>query len=80
MVKYISQINRGFVMFFKKENSLLSWLDCEQYRKNQYKKKEYKQHSSMFKVLRCLSYYLNLTDLLMIPVIDTFSISTRKGS
>ena len=34
-------------VFFK-----ISWLDCEQYGKNQYKKKEHNQHSSAFKVLR----------------------------
>ena len=42
-------------MFF--ENSRLrffkiSWLICEQYGKNQYKKKEDNNHSSVFKVLR----------------------------
>ena len=41
-VKCISQINGGLIMFF--ENSgirffKISWLDCEQYGKNQYKKK-----------------------------------------
>ena len=34
-------------IFFK-----ISWLDCEQYGKNQYKKKDHKQHSSVYKVLR----------------------------
>ena len=37
-VKYIGQINGGLIMFFRKfENS---WLDCEKYGMNQYKKKE----------------------------------------
>ena len=35
------------VRFFK-----ISWFDCDQYGKNQYKKKEHNQHSSVFKVLR----------------------------
>ena len=47
-VQYISQINGGLILFFG--NSIIrffktSWLDCEQYGKNQYKKKEHKQHS-----------------------------------
>ena len=53
-VKYISQINgdlRFFanlrIRFFK-----ISWLDCEQYGKNHYKKKEHNQHNSVFTVLR----------------------------
>ena len=31
---------------------LISWLDSEQYRKNQYKKKEHNQHILVFKVLK----------------------------
>ena len=54
-VKNICQINGGLIMFF--ENSRLrffkiSRLICEQYGKNQYKKKEHNHHSSVFKVLR----------------------------
>ena len=30
----------------------ISWLDCEQYGKNQYMKQERNQYSSVFKVLR----------------------------
>ena len=42
-------------MFFR--NSIIrffniSWLNCEQFPKNQYKKKEQKQNSSVFKVLK----------------------------
>ena len=42
-------------MFF--ENSKIrflkmSWPDCKQYGKNQYKKKEHNQYSLVFKVLR----------------------------
>ena len=42
-------------MFFRKlENKVIkiSWLDYGQCGKNQYKKKEDNQHSSVFKVLR----------------------------
>ena len=44
-VKYISQINGGLIMFFRKfKNKIFySWLDCEQYGKNQNKKKEHNQ-------------------------------------
>ena len=51
MFKYISQINGGMIMFLGKILDV-SWLDCEQYRKNKCKKKEHKQHSSLFEVLR----------------------------
>ena len=55
-VKYIIQINRG-LMFFGNWGIrffLKSWLDCEQYGNNTKKKikKEYNQHSLMFKMLR----------------------------
>ena len=39
----------------------ISWLSCEQYGKNKYKKKKHNQHSSVFTVLKQLSYYLNVT-------------------
>ena len=54
-VKYISQISRGLIIFFgnlRIRFFKISWLDCEQYGKNQYKKKERNQQSSVFKVLR----------------------------
>ena len=54
-VKDISQISRGLVMFFRNLRIRffkISWLDCGQNGKNQYKKKERNQHSSVFKVLR----------------------------
>ena len=51
MVKYISQINGGLIMFFRKI-FLISLLDCEQYGKNKYKEKGLEQCSSLFKVLR----------------------------
>ena len=51
MVKYISQINGGLIMFLGKIFKI-SWLDCEHYRNNKYKKKDYKQYSSLLKVLR----------------------------
>ena len=39
-VKYISQINRGLIMFFWKFKNIFlnysSWLDCKQYGKNQH--------------------------------------------
>ena len=41
------------------------WLDCEPYGKNQCKKKEYTQHSSVFKQLKKLS----LANLLKITFI-----------
>ena len=42
------RFNHIFQIF---ENKILKiiWLDCEAYGKNQYKKKEYSQHSSVFK-------------------------------
>ena len=43
--------------------------DFEQYGKKQYKKKEHNQQSVMIKVLWQLSYYLNVTDPLIIPLI-----------
>ena len=39
---------------------------------NKYKKKEHKQHSLLFKVLRSLSYYSNVTDPSIIPWIFIF--------
>ena len=54
-----SQINVGLIVFSIFGNSIrffkissLSWLDCEQYGKNQNKKKEQNQHISVFNVLR----------------------------
>ena len=38
-------------MFFRKIFEI-SWPDCEEYGKNKYNKKEHKQYSSLFKVLR----------------------------
>ena len=43
--------------------------------KNQYKKKEHKQHSSLFK----LSYYLNVKDSLIIAVIFIFLFCCEKS-
>ena len=45
------------IMFFenfRKRFLLISWLDCEQYRKNQYKKQERNQYISVFKELQYL--------------------------
>ena len=53
-VKYIARINGGFIMFFGNSRIRFfqtSWLDCEQYGQNQYKKKEHNEHSSVFNVL-----------------------------
>ena len=48
-VKYIGQINGGLIMFFRKfENS---WLYCEKYGMNQYKKKEHNQQFSVQSVM-----------------------------
>ena len=35
--------------------SFVIWFDCESYGKNQYKKKQYKQHSSVFKELKTMN-------------------------
>ena len=51
---------------------IISWLDCEQHGKNQYRKKEHNQHGSVFKALRQLSYFVNVTDPLIIPMILIF--------
>ena len=59
-------------MFFASSRIRFSWLDCEQYGKKQYKKKEHNQHTSMFKVLRILSFYFNITHPLIIPMIFIF--------
>ena len=48
-VNYISQTNEGLIMFFANSRIRvfkISWLDCEQYGKNQYKKQERNQHST----------------------------------
>ena len=42
-VKYINQINVGLIMFYGNSRirfCQMSWFNCEQYGKNQYKKKE----------------------------------------
>ena len=44
--------NKGLIMFFQNSRVKLPyiiWLDCEPYEKNQYEKKEYNQHTSVFK-------------------------------
>ena len=54
-VKCISQINGGLIVFFGNSRirfPKISWLDCGQCGKNQYKKKEHNQHSSVVKVSR----------------------------
>ena len=51
--KCISQINGCLIMFFGNSRVRflkISWLDCGQCGKNQYKKKEHNQHSSVFSV------------------------------
>ena len=48
----------------------MSWLNCEQYGKNQCKKKEHNQQSS---------YYLNVTDRLVIPMICIFLSCCEKA-
>ena len=50
----------------------ISWLDCEKYGKNQCKKMKDNQHSSVSELLRKLSYYLIVTDPLIISMIFTF--------
>ena len=59
--------------------SFLCWLNCEQYGKNQYNKKEHNQHSSVFKVLNNFSCCLNVTDPLIIPVIYIFLSCCEKA-
>ena len=46
-VKYISQINVGLIWNLRIRFFQISWPNCEQYRKNQYKKK---QHNQQFRV------------------------------
>ena len=46
---------------------------------NKYKKKEQKQYNSLFKILRSLSYYLNVTDPLIIPLIFVFLSCCEKA-
>ena len=48
--------------------------------KNQYMKKEYNQHCSVFEVLRYFSYYLNVTDPLTTPLIFFIFLSCRENS
>ena len=52
-VKYINEINEVLIIFFANSGIRffkLSWLDCEQYGKNQNEEKEHNQHSSVFSV------------------------------
>ena len=82
-VKYISQINRGLIMFFTKSRDTffkiiwMAWLWT--IGKTRYKKNEHNQHSSVFKVLRSHSYSLNVTDSLLIPVIFIFLSCCEKA-
>ena len=65
-------------MFFgnlKKRFLKIIWLDCEQYGKNLYKKKEHNQNSSVFLLLS----YLNVKDRLIIPFIFTFLFCREKA-
>ena len=53
-VKCISQINGGLISFFRKfANKIfkITWLDCEYFGKNQYKKKEHNQQFSVQSVM-----------------------------
>ena len=50
--------DRGLNMLFLNSRIkvlLIIWFDCESYGKNQYKKKQYKQHSSVFKELKTMN-------------------------
>ena len=60
-VQYISQINGGLIMFFQNLRIQLFGL-------NRYEKRN-KQHSSVFKVWKWISFFLNGTDPLIIPLI-----------
>ena len=51
---------------------LIGWFDCEQYGKYQFLKQENNQNSSVFTLFWLLSYYLNITDSLIIPLIFIF--------
>ena len=60
------QMNRtdfvGCLLFdyvFRKFENKIIWLDCEPYGNNQYKKKEYNQHSSVFKEFKNNYTYQN---------------------
>ena len=72
-VKYTSEINEGLVMFLANSGIRFkySWLDCEQYGKNRYKKKEHNQHSSVFSVRI-------IADPLIISMIFIFSSSRNN--
>ena len=72
MVKYVSLKLMEVCSCFSERLFKISWLESEQYGKNQYKKRKHKQHSSVFKVLRELSFYLNVIDPLIIPLIFIF--------
>ena len=50
----------------------ISCLNCGQCGENQYRKKEHNQHGSVFKALRQLSYFVNVTDPLIISMILIF--------
>ena len=63
-VQYISQINGGLIMFFQNLRIQLFGL-------NWYEKRN-KQHSSVFKVWKWISYCLNGIDPLIIPLIFIF--------
>ena len=55
------------IRFFK-----ISWLDCEQYGKNQHKKKEHNEHGSVFKLFDNFHNCLNVTGPLINPIIFIF--------
>ena len=50
----------------------ISCLNCGQCGENQYRKKEHNQRGSVFKALRQLLYFVNVTDPLIIPMILIF--------
>ena len=61
-----------FFWFFRIRFLKISCLNCGQCGENQYRKKEHNQHGSVFKALRQLSYFVNVTDPLIIPMILIF--------
>ena len=69
-VKYISQVNVGLIWNLRIRFFQISWLDCEQHGKNQYKQKEHNRQLSvhsvmiMFILFKCHRFIDNSTDFL----------------
>ena len=65
----------GVSLCFSERFCKISYFDCEQYGKNQYKKKKHKQHCSMFKVITFIIFKCHRS---IDNFIDFYFFSCRK--